>query len=38
VVEKLGSYGIEARYFERSDDQRDSIVRAIRSVRDRGRN
>ncbi len=36
VVEKLRAVGIEARFFEKSDDRKESIVQAIRSVRDQG--
>ncbi len=36
VVEKLRIYGIEACYFEKSDDRKENIVRAIESVRDQG--
>ena len=36
VVEKLKTYGIEARFFERSDDQKENIVKAIESVRAKG--
>ena len=36
VVEKLRAVGIEARFFEKSDDRKVSIAQAIRSVRDQG--
>lgn len=36
VVEKLKSYGVEAAFFERSDDQKENIVSAIRKVRGQG--
>jgi hypothetical protein len=36
VVEKLKQYRIEARFFERSDDGRENIVKAIESVRAQG--
>jgi len=36
VVEKLRAYGIEAHFFEKSDDRKENIVRAIESVRARG--
>lgn len=36
VVEKLRTVGIEARFFEMTDDQKESIVEAIRSVREQG--
>jgi hypothetical protein len=36
VVEKLKQYGIEPRFFERSDDNRENIVKAIESVRAQG--
>jgi hypothetical protein len=36
VVEKLKIYGIEARYFERSDDSKENIVKAIEKVRAQG--
>ncbi len=36
VVEKLKTYGIEASFFERSDDHKENIVSAIDSVRAQG--
>ena len=36
VVEKLKTYGIEAAFFEKSDDQKENIVSAIRKVRGQG--
>jgi hypothetical protein len=36
VVEKLKTYGIEAAFFEKSDDRKENIVSAIRKVRELG--
>jgi hypothetical protein len=36
VVEKLKAYGIEASFFERSDDRKENIVKAIELVRAQG--